>query len=225
MSQDSQNQPQKNNTMKESIPQLIVGVIAILAIIFGLFYFNNQQENAEQAENAEGQEQASEQQDGQPTPTEGTVKPGEEYTVQSGDNLWKIAEKHYGSGYNYVDIQQANSLNDPDGLAEGQKLVIPSVEPKKETGAMAQAQPTKALQPTEAPAQPTPEGDISAAATERKQEESVTEYTVTEGDNLWKISEKVYGDGYGWVRIAEVNNIPNPDKIPVGMKMQIPSKG
>ncbi|PIZ98058.1 MAG: hypothetical protein COX78_03950, partial [Candidatus Levybacteria bacterium CG_4_10_14_0_2_um_filter_35_8] len=30
------------------------------------------------------------------------------YEVKSGDNLWGIAEKEYGSGYNWVDIVSAN---------------------------------------------------------------------------------------------------------------------
>jgi len=49
------------------------------------------------------------------------------YTVVSGDTLWKIAERHYGNGSDYVKIFEANTdvLEHPDRIFPGQKLVIP----------------------------------------------------------------------------------------------------
>src|SRR3989344_2913247 len=44
---------------------------------------------------------------------DGTMTPKnlpETYTVAKGDHLWKIAEKYYGSGYNWVDIAKVNKL-------------------------------------------------------------------------------------------------------------------
>lgn len=55
------------------------------------------------------------------------------YVVQEGDGLWQIAEKTYGSGFNYVDIEQANHLTDSDALSVGQQLVIPNVKPRQPT--------------------------------------------------------------------------------------------
>lgn len=46
------------------------------------------------------------------------------YTVQDGDNLWKIAKKHLGSGNKYPLIQSANGLNGTM-IHPGQKLKIP----------------------------------------------------------------------------------------------------
>lgn len=48
----------------------------------------------------------------------------EEYTVQSGDNLWKIANKYYGNGKEYNKIMEENHLQS-DVINVGQKLVIP----------------------------------------------------------------------------------------------------
>ncbi|CAG4888162.1 peptidoglycan-binding protein LysM [Paraburkholderia gardini] len=51
------------------------------------------------------------------------------HTVVSGDNLWKIAEKYYGSGAKNDVIFQANTpmLKSPDRIYPGQVLVIPAV--------------------------------------------------------------------------------------------------
>lgn len=50
------------------------------------------------------------------------------YTVVSGDNLWKIAEKYYGSGAKNDLIFEANTpmLKSPDKIYPGQVLRIPA---------------------------------------------------------------------------------------------------
>lgn len=52
------------------------------------------------------------------------------YTVQSGDTLWAIAQKEYGSGGKYMKIFEANTslLESPDKIFPGQELVIPDIE-------------------------------------------------------------------------------------------------
>ena len=49
------------------------------------------------------------------------------YTVASGDTLWKIAERMYGNGSQYMKIFEANTdiLEHPDRIFPGQKLMIP----------------------------------------------------------------------------------------------------
>lgn len=122
---------------------------------------------------------------------------GKTYKVSSGDNLWKIAENAYGSGYNWVDIAEANNLTNPNMLNEGQELSIPDVEPKMATV-------VSILDETSL--------DTISGAT----------YEVQEGDNLWDISVRAYGDGFKWVEIANANNLENPDLIHQGNILVLP---
>jgi nucleoid-associated protein YgaU len=50
-------------------------------------------------------------------------------------------------------------------------------------------------------------------------------YTVTEGDDLWKVAEKAYGDGNLWQKVAEANNLVNPSDLSVGTRLTIPLIG
>ena len=47
------------------------------------------------------------------------------YTVQSGDNLSKIAKRFYGDAGKYRDIAKANAIDDPDKIKVGQSLNLP----------------------------------------------------------------------------------------------------
>lgn len=47
-------------------------------------------------------------------------------------------------------------------------------------------------------------------------------YTVAEGESLWTIAEKQYGDGYKWTEIAKANNISDPDSIEKGQNLILP---
>ncbi|NIX76504.1 peptidoglycan-binding protein LysM [Microvirga terricola] len=53
------------------------------------------------------------------------------YTVQKGDTLWAIAEKHYGKGHGakYTEIVKANSppVKNPDMIQPGWVLRIPAM--------------------------------------------------------------------------------------------------
>ena len=51
------------------------------------------------------------------------------YTVKSGDSLWKIAQKLYGSGSQYTKLYNANKGvigNNPNLIYPGQVLKIPA---------------------------------------------------------------------------------------------------
>jgi nucleoid-associated protein YgaU len=73
--------------------------------------------------------------------------------------------------------------------------------------------------------------DISQEDNKIKNEENLssgerkdkTEYTVIAGDNLWKIAEKEYQDGFKWNEIAKANGLNNPRLITVGQKLLIPN--
>ncbi len=118
------------------------------------------------------------------------------YTVQSGDDLWQIAQKMYGSGFNALDIAKANNLSEPYTLIENQILVIPSIAPKAPT-----------------------QGDLTPEAA---QTTHITEYVVQSGDYLWQIAVKVYGDGNQMSKLIEANHIPYPYNVDEGQKLIIP---
>ncbi len=120
------------------------------------------------------------------------------YKVQEGDYLWKIAEDNYGSGYNAYDIALANNIANPSMIYKDQLLIIPEVTPKLLT-----------------------KGETSQTATVQVTETLET-YTVQKGDYLWSIAEKFYGDGFAWVKIAEINNLLNPSIIHEGNVLKIP---
>lgn len=122
------------------------------------------------------------------------------YIVGGGETLWGIAEKQYGSGYNWVDIAEANGLSNPELIAEGQELVVPDVEPREST------------LPTEFIAVE----DITANSIDG------ATYTVSEGDNLWEIAVRAYSDGYMWVEIARENDLANPGLIHTGNVLSLP---
>jgi nucleoid-associated protein YgaU len=118
------------------------------------------------------------------------------YTVKSGDDLWHIAQSTYGSGYNWTDIAQANSLSTPSVLYTGTKLTIPNVKPKEKTS--------------------------DTVNTQVQNKITGTSYTVVEGDYLWDIAVRAYGDGFKWTDIAKANNIANPDIIYSGTNLKLP---
>lgn len=140
------------------------------------------------------------------TSTEESVKPGGKHTVAAGEHLWGIAEKYYGSGYNWVDIAETNSLVNADILSEGTELSIPDVPAKLAT-----------VEASAKQAQAPPISDNQQAI-------SGDQYVVIQGDHLWNIAVRAYGDGYQWTKVWEANkaNIPNPNLIYPSTKLTVP---
>jgi len=121
------------------------------------------------------------------------------YEVKAGDDLWNIAEKVYGSGYNWVDLANANKLENPGLLYVGAKLAIPDVKPrivKNTVEAVVNVQNVNTI--------------------------TGSTYTIQKGDLLWNIAVRAYGDGYKWVEIAKANKLVNPNVIHSGNVLILP---
>ena len=169
-----------------------LGIFIIFLIIAGFLIFTNQKKisvtDIDNVDNATQQ-----QQEQQAT-----------YTVKASESLWDIATERYGSGYNWIDIAQANNMTNADQITEGQVLRMPNVDPRlPEVDALVQA-------------------EMDAPQTTQAAPRAST-YTVKEGDSLWTIAQQVYGDGYAWTQIANANNLMAPDYIHVGTVLNMPN--
>jgi LysM repeat protein len=63
---------------------------------------------------------------------------------------------------------------------------------------------------------------VAKAATPAAKAANKRTYTVAKGDSLWRIAEKMYGNGSDFKKIAKANNISNPDLIRPGQELVIP---
>lgn len=132
------------------------------------------------------------------TQSETTKNEQKTYVVKDGDDLWHIAEATYGSGYNAYDIATANKLANASLIEPGWKLVLPALTPKEPTA-----------------------GQVAPAQTQKVTIKGA-QYTVLSGDDLWDIALNAYGDGYAWLRIAQANNLADPNIIHEGNILVIP---
>ena len=176
-------------------PISIVLGVAVVVLI-GVLIFNFFRSQGEEI--ATGEEELLREETGQMAATEEEVKLPATHRVAPGENLWEIAEHYYGSGYNWVDVAKENQLGNPNFLVVDQELAIPDVPARHPEG-----------------------GEIASG----KKVADIDKYTVERGDSLWKIAEKIYGDGYQWVKIYQANQEKigvNPGLIFSGTVLAIP---
>ncbi len=170
----------------DSIVSLFLGaaVVIVVGVMIANYLREKQPENLSKTEQQKMEASAT------------ASAQGSTYTVTAGESLWSIAAKTIGSGYNWVDIKEANNLESADVIEVGQKLTIPKVA-KREPGQIANA-----MVETKRPAD--------------------GKYTVKKGDSLWNISVEVYGTGFRWTEIAKANNIAEPNMIFTGNVLLLP---
>lgn len=190
----------KTIKLNESMLSMLFGVVTVILIGVLVFrmYKVNKPEISQLAEQTAvptaqvGEVKVEVKEDGSKVPLELPEK----VTVEKGQHLWQIAEKHYGSGYNWIDIAKENNLKNPSVLLVGQELKLPKVAVKQiETVKVAKTDLPKI------------EGDS---------------YTVVKGDSLWNICVRAYGDGYKWSEVAKFNNLASPNYIEVGQVIKLP---
>jgi LysM repeat protein len=104
-----------------------------------------------------------------------------------------------------------------------EKIAIPAPEVRESEFTTSTPTPTTppAIEP-QAPvivAAPAPEPAKSA-------ESALQNYTVTSGDTLSSIAAKFFGKSTDWPKVYELNRhrIANPDRLQVGMTLQVPAK-
>lgn len=179
----------KNIKLNESTISMILGALVI--VVIGALVFNYFRGVERPEEEAKPEEIKLIEEGGKLVPE---ALPSE-YQIKEGDDLWKIAEKFYGSGYNWVSIAEENQLKNPNLIYVDQKLTIPRVAVIKPL-----AEEMTAFGPVI-------EGD---------------KYVVEKGDHLWGVAVRTYGDGYQWTKIAQANKIANPDIISPGDVLTLP---
>lgn len=192
----------KNIKYYESSISMILGVIII--VIVGILIVNYFSEN-------KGETIPSMQITNQSLPAT--------YVVLKGDDLWKISEKFYGTGYNWIKIAKANNLSNANQIEAGQILNIPVIGDNidQKPTSYQTINPTVKLSPTtiEIPTNKIYPENINNTI-------KGNSYTVEKGDTLWNIAIRSYGDGYKWVDIARVNKLKNPNLIHRGNILIIP---
>lgn len=194
---------------------LVLGALIVLVLGFLVFnYFNKNKADLGPSQNTQQQEQ------------QGDVAvenlPGQ-YTVKEGDTLFLIAEKYYQDGYKYEELVKANNLSNADSIVVGQVLEIPKLET---ADASPEATPTATPEVSTTPI-PSPEAvektEVSTPVADFGAAINGNTYTVAEGDWLSTIAARAYnGNVLAYQKIAQANNISNPDFITPGMVLTIP---
>ncbi|MFH1840823.1 MAG: LysM peptidoglycan-binding domain-containing protein [Candidatus Shapirobacteria bacterium] len=73
-------------------------------------------------------------------------------------------------------------------------------------------------------------GQADQTAADQTEESNLTNaelepdvYTVQTDDTLWKIAQEYYHDGYAWTKIAQENQLADPNLLSAGQKLTIPA--
>lgn len=197
---------------RQSVVSLVLGALIIIIVGILLYnYFNKPSGDLGPSQQTEDE-------------TSGDVAkedlPGQ-YTIKAEDTLFSIAQNYYDDGYKYTVIAEANNLTDPNAIEAGQVLQIPKLEDQSTV------LPVESASPSPSPSEEVQVMEQQAKGGAENQTiwgESITTntYTVVEGDWLSTIAGRAYGDIYAYDKLAQANNIANPDLIEVGMTLKIP---
>jgi len=187
--------------IEQSYSSLILGLLIVLVV--GVLTFNYFKQN--QPEVGPSQQAASENEEVKDVEPDNL--PGK-YIVKEGDTLFTIAQTYYSNGYLFNKIAEANKLANVDIIEVGQSLEIPKAED------------TEVAQTAEDNNDEGTGGAVNQTIWGEKIEGDT--YTVAEGDWLSTIAGRAYGDVMAYEKIAQANNIVNPDLIEPGTILTLP---
>lgn len=198
---------------RDSSFSLILG--ALIVIVLGVILFNlfNKTSSSQNTTPAAAQTQSGD--------VDKNSLPGK-YTVKDGDTLYSIAQKYYGDGYQFNQIVKANNLPDENNITVGQVLEIPKLTASPSPTASTSASPSGSQQVSQQNTQLTQGTGGSNSETEWGPTITGGTYTVQAGDWLSKIAGRAYGDIYSYNKIAQANNISDPNLIEPGTVLTIP---
>lgn len=130
------------------------------------------------------------------TPAIPPPPPTTPYTVRRGDTMETIAAGWFGSKSKWVLIAHENPLVDPLKLKSGQNLRLPAKDATLDNIPME----------------------------ELRRLTRSTKYVVVDGDSLWKIAARVYGNGALHPLISEANRdvLGRSNDLQIGMELVIP---
>lgn len=213
-----------DNEVKSNQSRLSMVLGILIVLVIGILLFNYFQKGKENLGPAQQTEQTA---DVSPENLPG------KYTVKEGDTLFSIAQNYYQDGYKFTEIAKANNITDANAIEKGQVLEIPKLteavteapSPSSSPSLiMPSASPSESLAPVASsePQQALGTGTGGADTTIWGPSIHEDTYTVVEGDWLSKIAGRAYGDVFAYTKIAQANNIQNPDLIIPGQVLKIP---
>lgn len=158
-----------------------------------------------------------------PVPVGPTVTPSANekmHTVASGDTMYVICKKYYGTTKYWKELAAFNSatLKNPAALKLGQKLRIPAVEvlggtKPGDVSGVASSEPKSDAKPQTKPTtKPTPSGKPNGKT-----------YIVQKGDTPGAIAQKTLGTSRKAEELMKFNKIEDDAALKIGMVLNIPN--
>lgn len=130
------------------------------------------------------------------------------HTIAKGETLGDVAKRYYGKralGPKLAEFNKADSSR----LKIGQTITVPDIAVLDPSAAPA-AQPEAA--PVGVP--------VMASAPETPAQPKYGTVKVAEGDTLYRIAKRVYGDGSRWSEIATLNNLGDGKALKPGRELK-----